>query len=151
VDDRRSHGHPGQHTVVITSTMARLADWMIDRAIASWSSAQRAPGTPLSLLVNTWMDSAGGALLAALALALPSATACGIAAGDVGVDPCLDLRWPRARQTQTASQPDLNRFSGALLSARWHRVRSATPVRFLGRPWVILWRLLTRTDGQRPV
>jgi hypothetical protein len=70
VDDRRSHGHPGQHTVVITSTMARLADWMIDRAIASWSSAPRAPGTPPSLLVNTWMAYAGGALLAALLAAL---------------------------------------------------------------------------------
>ena len=68
MDDRRSHGHPGQHKVVITSKMDRLADWMIDRAIASWSSAPRAPGTPPSLLVNTWMAYAGGALLAALAL-----------------------------------------------------------------------------------
>ena len=61
-------------TVAITNTMARLAVWMIDMAIASWSSAPRAPGTPPSLLVNTWMAYAGGALLAALALpSLPRA------------------------------------------------------------------------------
>ena len=54
--------------MVITNTMARLAVWMIDMAIASWSSAPCAPGTPPSLLVNTWMAYAGGALLAALAL-----------------------------------------------------------------------------------
>ena len=61
-------------TVAITNAMARLAVWMIDMAIASWSSAPCAPGTPPSLLVNTWMAYAGGALLAALALpSLPRA------------------------------------------------------------------------------
>jgi len=55
-------------TVVITSTMARLADWVSDLATAPWSSVARALGTPPSLLVNTWMAYASGALLAALAL-----------------------------------------------------------------------------------
>jgi len=55
-------------TVVITSTMARLAEWLSDRLASLGPSTARAPGTPPSLLLNTWLAYAAGALLAALAM-----------------------------------------------------------------------------------
>jgi len=55
-------------TVVITSTMARLAEWLSDRLASLGPSTVRVPGTPPSLLLNTWLAYAAGALLAALAM-----------------------------------------------------------------------------------
>jgi uncharacterized membrane protein YoaK (UPF0700 family) len=55
-------------TVVITSTMARLAEWVCEVAMAPLSRRPAQAGTPPGLLFNTWLSYAGGALVAAFAM-----------------------------------------------------------------------------------
>jgi uncharacterized membrane protein YoaK (UPF0700 family) len=68
-------------TVVVTSTMARLAQAAADALVAPFGIRPGAPGEPVGLLLITWLTYAIGAALAALLMprvAHPLALACAL-------------------------------------------------------------------------